>query len=1221
MKKIATRSWSRTEFTSLFRPPAQMMRTMKLFTFFLFATLVSAHAEGTAQSITLSGKGMPIKQVFAAIEKQTGYVVFYRQNQLEKTRPVSVTASNMPLKSFLDIVLRQQQMDFRIEDKTIVLYARAADFARQQEKAVNEFEAVAAPPLSIRITDSLGNPIESVTVYLRTGGTTQVQTTDKFGVCKLAAKEGDVINIRLVGYEMRNIQVKRSMLTEGNLTVVLKPVISKLEDIEITVNTGYQRIRPEQSTGAVSQLSTKEYESRVSTDFLDGLVNKLPGLMINNDISFTSSVNGSSYTRSLFNIRGISTMSANQSPLIVIDGYPTELTTDMIDPNEIKSVTILKDAAAATVYGVRASNGVIVIERKQAAIGKPKFSFRATAAVTPKENYSRYRWEPNASAVVTNYERNLYGTTVNADTWGNLITKTTISGVSFAPVYYIMAQSEAKIITPYQADKSFADLADYNNVTDYSRLFLRSALTQTYNLDISGGSPNALYYITGNYTDNRLTQIKNNNNRILFSGRTTLKLSKKLSLELTTDYQEQHNNSAPVPAITSVYPYEHFQDVNGKPTAIASGSGTNPYYNSILMSKGLEDNLYYPLTDVNEVSDKTHTVNNRTAARFDYSIGYGLDLTFGGIYETSRSDTRHFASGESSEAKQYVNGAITQNSDGTLTFNIPAGGFLRQEADNTSSYTVRTQLNYNKKIGKFHFVNAILGAEVRDVTNSSNLASYFGYDDQTLIQQPVDYAGLVNGTIVGSFISTRSLSNNGNTNNYANYFDQEYSEDRYLSGYANLVYSYKNTYSLTGSIRIDQSNLFGTNPKYKYKPLWSVGTAWNITKENFMRDVNWVKLLKLRVSYGFNGNVAKMSLPQVIAQSVLNTNTTPYTTALKLLSYANSSLRWEQTQSFNIGLDYQILKNISGSIDYYKKKSTDLLGNAQIDPTIGVSPSLINKASINNNGVEFNLHADWIATKNVNWNTGLVLARNTSKVLSVYQNTGFAPEKVNSLGYVEGYPVGAVFAYRTAGLDNTGNPLLKSTSGKLYSTQHISTTVDNAIATSMNSDTSGLVRYMGSSIPTINAGLSNRVDIGSFYIYCMVNYYGGFKVFVPRPNPSALRPLKGAGTYWKQAGDEKTTDVMALNGYSSANSNYAYNYSDQYVVNGDYLTLGDLTFSYSLDRTKFIRNTGFTHFEVKMQASNIWTVGLNKYNYSKATGSYAKKYLTPTYTFGIFTNF
>jgi hypothetical protein len=173
----------------------------------------------------------------------------------------------------------------------------------------------------------------------------------------------------------------------------------------------------------------------------------------------------------------------------------------------------------------------------------------------------------------------------------------------------------------------------------------------------------------------------------------------------------------------------------------------------------------------------------------------------------------------------------------------------------------------------------------------------------------------------------------------------------------------------------------------------------------------------------------------------------------------------------------------------------------------------------------------------------------------------------------------------------------------------------------MGSDTSGLVRYMGSSIPTINVGLSNRVDIGNFYIYCMVNYYGGFKVIVPRPNPSVVRPLKGAGSYWKNPGDEETTDVMGLIGYTYANSNYAYNYADKYVVNGDYVTLGDLTLSYSFDHTPFIKKAGFSHFEVKMQASNLWTVGLNKYNYSAATGSYAKSYVTPTYTLGIFTNF
>jgi TonB-linked SusC/RagA family outer membrane protein len=1188
---------------------------MKLFAFFLFATLVSAHAEGTAQSITLSGKSMTMKQVFTAIEQQTGYVVFYRQNQLQKTRPVTVAITNMPLKAFLDIVLWPQQLDFKIKDKTIVLSARTAGQNRQQEEAVGKSAPVPveAVPLRIRVTDSLGNPIESVSVYLRAGSTTQVETTDKFGVCNLTAKEGDVVYVRLIGYEMRTIQVKKSMLTEETLTVVLKQLTTNLNDVEITVNTGYQHIRPEQSTGAVAQLGTKEYESMVSTDFLDGLVNKLPGLMINNNVTFNSSVNGVSSSRSLFNIRGISTMSANQNPLIVIDGYPTELTMDMIDPNEIKSVTILKDAAAATVYGVRASNGVIVIERKQAAIGKPSFSFRATAGITPKENYSRYRWADDASSIVTNYEKSVYS--LPTGVWGQMLVKSSYDP-SYPPVFYIMAQSAANVITPYQTQQSFAALENYNNAKDYSKLLLQSALTQTYNLDISGGSANALYYITANYTGNRLEQIQNNNNRVLLSGRTTLKLSRKLSLELTTDYQEEHYKTAPVPDVNSVYPFEHLEDVNGNPLPVAMGSGINPYYNNTIMSEGLENNLYYPLIDVNQISNKTHTVNNRITAKFDYVIGYGLDLTFGGIYETSRSDIQHYASEASSEAKQYINDYATQNTDGTINFNIPKGGFLRQETDNTSSYTVRMQLNYNKKIASNHSINAILGTEVRDVISKSNLASYFGYNDQTLLQQPVNYYGIVNGTVTGTFLTSSPI-----TSDYTAYFNQLYSEDRYLSGYANIVYSFKNTYSLTGSARIDQSNLFGTNPKYKYKPLWSVGAAWNINKEKFMQNVTWVKLLKLRIAEGFNGNVAKMSLPQVIAQSVLNTYTSSPSSALELLSYANSSLRWEQTNNFNIGLDYTLVKNISGSIDYYRKKSTDLLGNAQIDPTIGLSPSLINQADINNNGIELGLHADWIATSKSNWNTGLVFARNTSKVLNVYQTTSFAPQSVNSLGYVLGYPVGALFAYRYAGLDNTGNPLLKSTSGKVYSTQHVNSTVDNAVSASMGSDTSGLVRYMGSSIPTINVGLSNRVDIGNFYIYCMVNYYGGFKVIVPRPNPSVVRPLKGAGSYWKNPGDEETTDVMGLIGYTYANSNYAYNYADKYVVNGDYVTLGDLTLSYSFDHTPFIKKAGFSHFEVKMQASNLWTVGLNKYNYSAATGSYAKSYVTPTYTLGIFTNF
>jgi len=136
----------------------------------------------------------------------------------------------------------------------------------------------------------------------------------------------------------------------------------------------------------------------------------------------------------------------------------------------------------------------------------------------------------------------------------------------------------------------------------------------------------------------------------------------------------------------------------------------------------------------------------------------------------------------------------------------------------------------------------------------------------------------------------------------------------------------------------------------------------------------------------------------------------------------------------------------------------------------------------------------------------------------------------------------------------------------------------------------------------------------------MIRYYGGFKVLAPRPNPNTTRPLEGAGNYWKQPGDEQQTDVMGLAWYS-AYSSRVYNYSDSYVVNGDYLTLGDLTAAYNFARFPAIRKAGFSLFELKLQVANLYTIGLNKYNYSMATGDFAKTYLTPTYTFALFTNF
>jgi hypothetical protein len=243
----------------------------------------------------------------------------------------------------------------------------------------------------------------------------------------------------------------------------------------------------------------------------------------------------------------------------------------------------------------------------------------------------------------------------------------------------------------------------------------------------------------------------------------------------------------------------------------------------------------------------------------------------------------------------------------------------------------------------------------------------------------------------------------------------------------------------------------------------------------------------------------------------------------------------------------------------------------------------------------------------------LVFSHNTSKVLQVYNNV--ATLTSNSLSYLQsassaylkGYPVGALFSYKYAGLDNTGYPLVYGANGKAHRVE----SPDGGV---------GDVEYSGNTIPAINGGLSNRVDVGNFYFYCKIDYYLDFKERVPSPNPSVTRPFAGSSNYWKQPGDENIPGILPeISGTSNA---YTYlSEMNTYVVNGDYFTLGDLTASYNFGNMPLLKRAGLSRFEVKLQASNIYTIGLNKYNYSPATGSFDKPYLTPTYTIGLFTSF
>ena len=1146
-----------------------------------------------AQEVTIKAVNTSLKNVFTEIRRQTGYNVLCTTDILNNAKPISLNLSKIPLADALKQIADQENLVFTIENKSIIIKKKV----QNNTPGTPKNPAASSNSITGHVVDTLSKPIPGATVKL-SPGRFEV-STDKAGlfVFRDVPPGSYMLTITSIGYQRMQMNLDVNDNEKINyLSFALKESVSTLADVVVT--TGYQYIKPEQSTGATVSIGTKEYESTINTDFLSGLVNRLPGLVINNDIKFTSSTYGTT-NNGLFNIRGLSTLLGNQNPLIVLDGYPTELAIGDINPNEIKSVTVLKDAAAAAIYGVRAANGVIVIERKRAAIGAPRFAFRSTWSVTPKENYTNYRWAP-------------------ADTYIKYADITTPSipwsfyvqyGIPTDPISALVGQRDAGILTQQQMDQQLAALASYNNNKDYSRLFTRNAFTQQYNLDISGGTDKALYYITAGYIGNRLNQIKNNNGQYQLSGRTTLNFTTKFSLDLMTEFLDKTSDSAPVPDISQFYSFEKFQDQQGNPLATYAGSNVLPQYNAARMAQGYLDNMYYPLGDVNQINTHMHTTDNRITANFKYLLGQGFKLSVGGIYESSSTSQRYLASAQSSIVRQAIN-TYTDASTNPFTYNIPMGDYLQDTQSSFKSYTVRAQLDYNKSLGADHSINAIIGTEVRGEINQLSSAPFFGYSDQTLVSQPVDYAEVLNNSPAITYIYNNYLS-------YNNLFIQQYTDDRYVSGYFNAVYAYKDKYSLTSSVRIDQSNIFGQDPKYRYKPLWSFGVAWNIEKENFMKNVTWVNALKLRISKGTSGNIAKSSLPQVVASPTLNYVTSPTSTALSLLTPANSGLRWEQTDNFNIGLDYTLFKRIHGSIDYYNKTSKDLLGSAQTDATKGVSSAYINQASIRNEGLELNLHADWISNSKFNWNTGISLSRNTSKVLDVYQSTtynpGTAPLILTQMatGYMKGYPVGEQFSFRYAGLNNQGYPMVYDPSGK---------------AVLLNSSSNPGMGYFvdeGSYIPVYNIGLSNRWDIGNFYLYVMTNFYGGFKVRVPYPTPDAVRPITGAENFWTKPGDEANpNEVMgSTSGLIYTNYGNTIPYLDKYTVNGAYMTLSNLTASYDIAKAPFIKKLGFTHLELKLQAANVYTIGFNRYNWSQATGSFTKNYLTPTYTVGLFTNF
>jgi len=445
---------------------------------------------------------------------------------------------------------------------------------------------------------------------------------------------------------------------------------------------------------------------------------------------------------------------------------------------------------------------------------------------------------------------------------------------------------------------------------------------------------------------------------------------------------------------------------------------TNRYsYIDTVGSGKLLDWKFRPLQEIQIADNITKLYHTRANAGIRYSFFKGISADLKYQYERSQNNNLNLQDQDSYFVRNLIN-LYSQVTAGTIKRNIPLGAILDKNISELSGHSGRAQLNINQSFSSRHNITAIAGVEIREVNSNSSLSRLYGYDPATLSSTPVDY--------VTQFPQYQSLANARlipvNTSATALI-------DVFKSYFSNAAYTYNNRYTFSASGRIDQSNLFGAATNHKSVPLWSIGSSWLISDEQFY-DLSMLPYLKFRATFGYNGNIDK-TVTALVTQRYSTTVTDVGLAYANIANAPNPELRWEKSAMFNIGFDFEFFKGIAnGSIEYFTKKGTDLIGNAPIAPSTGFTTFKGNVANMKGQGVDIVLSTHNLRTAKLNWSSNLLFSYAADKVTSynvkfsdfVMAQSGDGAGSSTTVFPLTGRPVYSIYSFKWAGLDATGDP-------------------------------------------------------------------------------------------------------------------------------------------------------------------------------------------------------
>lgn len=1113
----------------------KIWKIMRLLTFFLIIATLQISAKGYSQSVNLTASNITLKSAFRQIEKQTGYSFFANHAFLKKSNPVSLSLKDATITEALGACLKDQPFTYAIIDRTIILKA----------KKIPTYPPPLAPELFVRVqgrvTDSAtGQPLTGVTIQVK--GSTLGTVTDANGNFALDVADGAVLAVSYVGYN------KKEIAFSGNPVIHISLAASTTGLNQLMV-VGYGTQRKIDLTGAVDQVSGKRLQDRPITTVSEGL----QGVFANLNVTTNSQGGNPAYgERKDINIRGYTGLGNAGAPLVLVDGVPADINT--INPSDIATISILKDAASSAIYGSRAPYGVILIETKRGKLGEPltlsydaNFSFSQAIHVPQEVNSLEYAKLYNEAA--DNAGRaHFYTDDVIEKIKKHLADPEGFPGTGPDP-------------NPGRGLLWLLYFGAWGN-TDWGQVFLKDwGPSQQHNLGLNGGNEKISYYFGLGYNHKGAMDkwVNDGQKRYNLRANFTSHLNKWITLAFRSSFS-QEDAKLPNQSIGN-FGLGLYTKMPTSPLRVPGGGLSRDAMN---------------LTDSGGVRKFG---NNDSWITGEVTLnplpGWEIKGNYSYNYYQHKSSTSSFY-------PQYI------QTDGTrYPYRPDMSSFY-------SSTTLAHYHNYNiyttyEKNLDHHYFKLLVGYQ-QELRHDENLNARNTYL----------YSSSIEPTLGLTYNPTPTVGDS-----YSNWATE--------GTFIRFNYNYRDKYLLEFNGRYDGASLFPSNRRYHFFP--SVSAGYNIARESFWKPwSHMVGNLKLRASYGALGDVTSLldAGNYYLYQTTLTTRTPSQNNYLfgggqeafvMVSSLKSPNVTWAKPSMLDFGIDIGALnERLQFTFDWYRRRTTDLYGPPQQFPgVLGVAPPQENNASIETKG--FDLTAAWDDhIGKLHYNARFILSNYKGKVLS-YPN----PVGSNTTWY-EGENMGDIWGYKTVGLYQSEDAIAKAPGqSKLAANWHPGDvqyqdlngdgTIDFGDNTLSNP---GDKTVIGNNTPRFSYGFTLSADYNGFDFQAFVQGVAKRKFW---PGSTAF--------FWGINGSEWGSMVLTTNVnnrwtpetpngyfpryYMSGEVNKNYQTQTRYLLNGAYFRLKNLQIGYTLPQS-LTRKIHVERLRVYASAENVWTManGLNE---------------------------